>query len=129
MRHLFAVIGLTVLMIACSSTGRPVQESTTFSGQDFNSYWYQGKAEITSYALEQARYGEVHPGKAVMVFVTEDFSRSKQVKLDFPGRAGNDAVKVLKLNALWKFNTGIYDYSVMQSTFTPVDWDKDSLSQ
>ena len=25
----------------------------------FNSYWYQGKAEITSYKLTQNRYGEL----------------------------------------------------------------------
>ena len=121
MKHLLMVLSWTVLMIACSSTGRPLGDFDEVNNQDFNSYWYQGKAELTSYKLEQARYGEIHEGKAVMVYVTEDFSRQKQVKLDFPGRAGDDAVKVLKLNALRKFNTGIYDYSVMQSTFTPVD--------
>jgi len=45
--------------------------------EEFGAYWYQGKAELTSYTLEQARYGEVHPGEAVLVFVTEDFSKSK----------------------------------------------------
>ena len=126
MRHLLMVTGWTMLMIACSSTGRPLKETANVNDEsankpDFNSYWYQGKAELTSYKLEQARYGEIHEGQAVMVYVTEDFSRVKQVKLDFPGGAGDDAVKILKLNALRKFNTGIYDYSVMQSTFTPVD--------
>jgi hypothetical protein len=86
----------------------------------FGDYWYQGEAEVTSYELEQARYGEVHPGEAVMIFVTEDFSRSKQVKLDDPGAAGDDAVKVLKLNAIRKFYTGVYPYSMMTSVFTPV---------
>jgi hypothetical protein len=86
----------------------------------FGDFWYQGKAELTSYDLEQARYGEIHPGHAVLIFVTEDFSRSKQVKLDDPAAAGEDAVKVLKLNATRKFNTGIYPYSMMTSVFTPV---------
>jgi len=86
----------------------------------FGDYWYQGEAEVTSYELEQARYGEVHPGEAVMIFVTEDFSRSEQVKLDDPGAAGDDAVKVLKLNATRKFDTGVYPYSMMTSVFTPV---------
>jgi len=45
-------------------------------------YWYQGKAEISSYQLEQARYSDVHPGEAVLVFVTEDFLTDKQVKND-----------------------------------------------
>ena len=87
----------------------------------FGDYWYGGEAEITSYTLEQARYGEVHPGHAVLIFVTEDFSRSKQVKLDYPSRAGNDAAKVLKLNLTKKFNTGVYPYSIMTSVFSPID--------
>ena len=121
MKQILIVTGWTLLMIACSSTGRPLNDVAQVDVQDFNGYWYQGKAELTSYRLEQARYGEIHSGTAVMVFVTEDFSQSKQVKLDYPQQAGDDAVKVLKLNALRKFNTGIYDYSTMQSTFTPVN--------
>lgn len=87
---------------------------------DFGDYWYQGKAEITNYELSQARYGEIHSGHAVLIFVTEDFSASKQVKLDHPDKNPDDAVKVLKLNAIRKFNTGIYPYSMMSSVFTPI---------
>jgi hypothetical protein len=87
----------------------------------FNEYWYQGKAELTAYAVVQERYGEQRPAEQVNVFVTEDFSRQKQVKLDDPDRAGADRGPVLKLNTVRKFKTGIYDYSLMQSVFTPVD--------
>ena len=87
----------------------------------FHDHWSQGRAEITSYELEQARYGDVHPGHAVLIFVTEDFSRQKHVKLDAPQRAGADRAPVLKLNATRKFHTGVYPYSVMSSIFTPVD--------
>ena len=87
----------------------------------FDDYWYQGKAEVTSYKLEQARYGEIHQGHAVLIFVTEDFSLSRQVKLDSPQRNPGDAVNVLKCNFTKKFNTGIYPYSMMASVFTPVD--------
>ena len=112
---------VVVLVTACGfSSAQPSD-----SGADFGAYWYQGKAEITSYELEQARYGEVHPGHAVLIFVTEDFSRSQQVKLDRPGAAGEDAVKVLKLNFTKKFNTGIYPYSMMMSVFSPVSPDED----
>ena len=96
----------------------PVQADA--SDEAFAAYWYAGQAEITSYALEQARYGEVHQGHAVTIFVSEDFSRSKQVKLDNPLSAGDDRVPVLKLNLDKKFNTGIYPYSMMTSVFTPV---------
>jgi hypothetical protein len=84
---------------------------------EFNKYWYAGEAEITSYELEQARYGEIHAGKAVLVFVTEDFSKDKQVKADNPKRGD---IPVMKLNFTKNFNTGIYPYSMMASTFVPV---------
>lgn len=87
----------------------------------WNAYWYSGKAELTSYNLIQNRYGELHTGTAVNIFVTEDFSKSKQVKLDNPSSAGNDKLPVLKLNQSIKFVTGIYPYSLMLSTFQPVD--------
>lgn len=87
----------------------------------FEGYWSRGQAEITSYSLEQARYGEVHPGQAVLIFVTEDLSRAKQVKLDRPELAGDDRARVLKLNLTKKFDTGVYPYSMMSSIFTPLD--------
>jgi hypothetical protein len=86
----------------------------------FGRYWYQGKAELTRYKLDQARYGEMHAGEAVLIFVTEPFLPDRQVKLERgdPSRG----TTVLKLNFVRKFFTGIYPYSLMTSTFTPVDY-------
>ena len=92
----------------------------TVSQKRFKDYWYQGLAEITAYRLEQARYGEIRQGHASLVFVTEPFSKRKQVKLDNPSAARNDQIPILKLNLTKKFKTGIYPYSMMSSTFTPV---------
>jgi hypothetical protein len=86
----------------------------------FASYWYQGTAEVNVFDLQQSRYGVVRPGKAVMIFVTEDFSKSKQVKLDAPEERPSDAQKVLKLNMTRDFVTGVYPYHTMLSVFTPV---------
>jgi hypothetical protein len=72
--------------------------------------------------LEQARYGEIHKGDAVLIFVTEPFLTDKQVKLD-SGKSPS-AISVLKLNLTKKFYTGIYPYSLMTSTFSPVDFQK-----
>lgn len=89
---------------------------------DFAGYWRSGQAEISRYALEQARYGELHRGEAVLIFVTEPFSAGKQVKLDdWASAPDSDRVEVLKLNATKKFLTGVYPYSMMNSVFTPVD--------
>lgn len=85
--------------------------------EEFKKYWYAGEAEITSYKLEQARYGEMREGTAVLIFVTEPFHNQKQVKAD-----GNnpDNIPVLKLNSTKNYLTGIYPYSIMSSSFYPV---------
>lgn len=95
--------------------------SPPYTSDQFHEYWYTGKAEVASYNLKQSRYGEIHDGKAVLIFVTEPFSKSKQVKLDRPEQEGEDNVTVMKLNFTKKFNTGIYPYSMMLSAFTPVN--------
>lgn len=104
-----------------NSNSRALSPAST---SEFADYWYAGKAELVSYNLKQARYGEVHEGKAVLIFVTEPFSKKKQVKLDNAASAGEDNQTVLKLNFTKKFNTGIYPYSMMLSAFTPVELNK-----
>ncbi|MFT4679292.1 MAG: hypothetical protein ACI9RU_002183 [Litorivivens sp.] len=101
-----------------SHENNPAQE--VLPSAEFNELWYDGNAEISVYELEQARYGEIHPGQASMIFVTEPFSADKQVKLDNPQATPDDKVDVLKLNFTRKFNTGIYPYSLMTSVFSPV---------
>jgi len=86
--------------------------------EDFKDYWYQGVAEITSYLLTQERYGELCIGTSVTVFVTEDFLPKVQVKAN---EHSEENIPVLKLNTIKKYLTGIYPYSVMTSTFSPVN--------
>jgi len=85
--------------------------------KEFKSYWYAGDAEVTSYKLEQARYGEIREGHAVLIYVTEPFLADKQVKAD---QSNPQNIPVLKLNSTKKYLTGIYPYSIMSSTFYPV---------
>lgn len=99
-------------------------KNTSTKHPEFNSYWYGGKAEITSYKLTQARYGEVHEGTAVHIFVTEDFLPEKQVKAD--GKNPQN-IPILKLNSTKKFVTGIYPYSIMTSSFSPISKKKQAL--
>jgi hypothetical protein len=126
MNKLFSFIILlipTLLVEGCDS-GAPTPQAKTiqsFDNQQFGNHWYDGLGELTGYELTQARYGELHKGEAVMIFVTEPFSKSKQVKLDNPDNSNPDQTSVLKLNFTKKFLTGIYPYSMMLSTFTPVD--------
>lgn len=125
----FYTLLIPFLILACKQdkglpevpTAKEKEQSIVTLDNQFKSYWYSGKAELNSYELKQSRYGDIREGEVVLVFVTEPFSLSKQVKLDTPNDAGNDNVSVMKLNQLRKFTTGIYDYSIMSSTFTPID--------
>lgn len=91
------------------------------STQEFRDYWQSGKAELSTYSLEQARYGAIHSnGEVTLIFVTEDLLEKRQVKSDYD--TAEPAIPVLKLNAMRRFNTGIYTYSLMSSVFTPLDF-------
>ena len=83
----------------------------------FKSYWYAGDAELTSYELKQARYGELREGTSVLVYVSESLLAKEQVKADTSLPTN---IPVLKLNATKKFLTGLYPYSIMTSTFAPM---------
>ncbi|GAA4271907.1 septum formation inhibitor Maf [Aquimarina gracilis] len=131
MKKLFLLLGIlgVLIFIACSNVKadvsntaidtpiKDIEKPSKNLSESFKKYWYAGEAEISSYQLEQARYGEIRKGIAVLIFVTEDFLPKEQVKAD---RQNPDNIPVLKLNATKKFNTGIYPYSIMQSTFYPV---------
>jgi len=92
--------------------------------KEFKEYWYAGNAEITSYKLEQARYGELRTGTSVLVYVTEPFVAEKQVKAD---QNNPENIPVLKLNNTKKYLTGIYPYSIMSSSFYPVHDNQQAL--
>lgn len=118
-------VGAVTLLFATCSAGPSEKhaDKNTLTGTppsaEFNAYWHQGKAELSHYALTQARYGELRNGNAVLVFVTEDVLDSAQVK--YEGQGDAPRTNVLKLNRIDRFVTGIYDYSLMTSTFSPVD--------
>ncbi|WP_282124038.1 septum formation inhibitor Maf [Algibacter mikhailovii] len=134
----WSIIGLLLLVFSCDNkskhkalahnldaeTSKHVVVSKNPTSTEFNAYWYAGEAEISSYKLEQARYGELREGSAVLIYVTEDFLPEIQVKAD---NQNPKNISVLKLNATKNFNTGIYPYSIMQSTFYPVSNDRHAL--
>ncbi len=86
---------------------------------DITKYWTQGLAEINVYKLSQNRYQENHDGQLISVFVREDFLHQKQVKNE--RYTNQNTTTILKNIQLRKFTTGVYDYSMFTSTFTPLD--------
>ena len=64
-----------------------------------------------------SRYNQLRKGVAIAIFVTETFSNTLRVKAD-PGKHGPaDEFPVMKLNLVKDYQTGIYDYNDMLSTF------------
>jgi hypothetical protein len=110
-------VSLSLLLIFLASCSRPQREEIDFDA--WGKYWFQGKAEISSFELQQYRYGEPRTGEAVLIFVTEEFSRKNHVKLDQPENAGSDKISVIKMNQTRDFVTGIYPYHMILSVFTP----------
>ncbi|MDO7591817.1 MAG: septum formation inhibitor Maf [Flavobacteriaceae bacterium] len=85
--------------------------------EQFKKHWFDGNAEISSYSLEQSRYGEIRDGSAVLIFVTEDFLNKEQVKAN---QKSKNTIPVIKSNRTKKFLTGIYPYSIMSSSFSAI---------
>ncbi|NND08928.1 MAG: hypothetical protein HKN87_21360 [Saprospiraceae bacterium] len=114
---------LLFFLAACQTNINPYQSqaihTSMMDSDQWSEYWYAGEAEISVYEGDQTRYSERHPGKAVLIFVTEDFLTDEQVKNE-SGQQENSA-SVLKTNLALDFTTGIYDYNIMNSVFTPID--------
>jgi hypothetical protein len=79
--------------------------------------WGDGQAELSGYDLTFPRYGHLRRGVAATIFVTEMFSNSLRVKADPGKHAPADQFPAMKLNLVEDFQTGIYDYNVMTSSF------------
>jgi hypothetical protein len=109
MKKIILVIGL-LLFVVCRA-----------AAQDFWAWWGDGKGELASYKVTVSRYGELREGWSVLVFVTEEVARTTRIKVESEAIPPNDRVPVLKLNRVVKFPTGIYDYSILTSTFSRVE--------
>lgn len=120
---------IVILLISCGPENRsvPIVAASIASPEKVKverssldkDYWYSGKAELTTYDLKQNRYNDIHDGKVISIFVTEDFLTDKQVKNDHYTNA--NSAPILKLNQIRRFTTGLYDYSIMTSVFTNSD--------
>jgi len=105
-------------MLACAGPPNVTVVPSAQVDSAFWAHWGDGRAELSGYRLTTPRYGELRHGEAVQVWVTETFTQGQRVKSD----GGHpDEYPVLKLNDSREFQTGIYDYDVMTSTFHRLD--------
>ena len=110
------IICFLVLIFGCQTDETQINSNESFKlSSEFKTYWFDGTAEISSFKLTQSRYGEPREGEAILIYVTEDFLSNEQVKAN---QKSNLSKPVLKLNRTKNFVTGIYPYSIMNSSFT-----------
>ena len=83
----------------------------------FWQHWSDGKAEVNAYRVTQKRYSELRDGTIFLIYVTEPFSKSRHVKVDYYDQKNPDHTIALKLNIVERFQTGVYDYRLMTSHF------------
>ncbi len=89
----------------------------------FTAYWMQGKAEISTYSIQQQFEGIMHTGNVKLIYMTEAFSKANFRKLENPSKHNENVVNVMKLNMAKTFITGISEHQVMTSVFAPVDYE------
>ena len=113
---IFSSLFLFFSLISCSE--QTLNPGKVNLSNEFKSYWFDGKAEISTYSLSQSRYGEMRSGNVVLIFVTENFLKKEQVKANI---SSEKSESILKLNRFVNFLTGIYPYHIMNSSFVSVE--------
>jgi len=129
------VLGLVGLVLAgCAPDWTPIEGTLLsdldgFAGlpsspregasEEFWSFWGDGRAELSGYRATVSRYGAPREGITTLIYVTEPHDRRTWIKDD--GADSPNRVEVMKLIRSTHFLTGIYPYSVMASTFAPVE--------
>ena len=109
---------LLTALVGCSTGADAAPLPAQQVPDGFWDHWGDGRAELAAYELAFPRYGEVRRGKATLVTVSQRFDDAQRVK---PEGRGRDSYPVLKQNLVMDFQTGIYDYNVMTSTFLRLD--------
>jgi hypothetical protein len=120
LRLSFCLVAFVLLTSACGGSKQLAapEGPRSVPAEGFWQHWGDGNAELSGYQLSQPRYGEMRTGEAILITVTEEFTRAGRVKTN----GGHfDEFGVLKLNEVRHWQTGIYDYNVMTSTFLPLD--------
>ncbi len=85
-------------------------ESQAFTGAP----WDDGLAEVAEYQVQQFRYGELHPGTAVMIVVRENLDPQRAVKA---GLDSTSTIPVLKCHWVTSYQTGVYRYEQAMTVF------------
>jgi hypothetical protein len=120
------LLAVICLLSSCTSTIPSVSRKVAGAADwkpaaDFWKTWGDGEAEISTYDLIVPRYGEPREGTAALIFVTETFSNQLRLKADPGVHPKSDEYSVMKLNLVRDYQTGVYDYNEMLSSFVALE--------
>jgi len=110
------ILSIALLLLAFARSATVPAQVRAFDAA-FWKQWGDGQAELSGYNLVFPRYGQLRRGSAVTIFVTETFSNALRVKADPGKHPVSDQFPVMKLNLVEDYQTGIYDYNDMTSSF------------
>lgn len=123
-RAALGVALFALLLVSCAPSPtlpniaqKPVNPPASHYDQAFWDTWSDGFAEVSTYELVMPRYGEPREGESILIFVPETFSERQRVKSEAGRNPKADEFPVMKLNWQKNYQTGIYDYSEMLSSF------------
>lgn len=110
------VISLVMVQGSCAQTKSKIASPNV---EQVMKQYGSGQAEVNVYDLKQNRYNDVRQGNLTAIWVTEPFLLDKQVKNE--SNTSKNTTDVLKNIRIKKFNTGVYDYTISMSLFTPIN--------
>lgn len=75
------IIGIALVILIGLGSRMAHRVSLREEDNKFNTHWYDGNAEVSSYELTQNRYGELRKGDAVLIYVTRTFQNQNRLNL------------------------------------------------
>ena len=108
-----------LLIVSCGGREKPLVAAEGRGGRPDASWrrdpvWDDGRAEFCVYTVDWRRYGNLYPGRVLVVLVKEPWAPDLDVKADQPRAGGFD---VLKLQQVRDVATGIYSYHQAASVY------------
>lgn len=108
-----------LMLSSCTHREKKVKKVIAPLVAEFRSYWYLQGSEISSYALHQSKYGQLHHGEAMLEFNLATYSRSRQLPVMQFDTANSDHLRVMVLNSRKLFTSGLFGNSVASTTVIP----------
>lgn len=103
-----------------TNTTASLEDNPLAKDQAFQQYWNTGLSEVNTYEVTQTIDTSQKTRQAQLIFRIVDFDTKKHGQATSLNKS--ESTTVLKQNLIQKIDTGVYEYSLMNSTFTPTNY-------